>query len=335
MKRSRLAAALVAVLLVIMAGHGAAQTETEPFHVYLVVWRGETDVEHGFRAHMYERGIPVRYSVRNANRDRSRLPEFVAEIQADKPDLVHTFGTSVARGIFGPIDAADPGLHVRGIPGVFSVVSYPVNDKIVEDFQATGRLLTGSTFLTPIETQIDTILAYRSIDTLGVIYNPLERNSVTNVEQLRAATGARNITLLESPVPLNAEGRPDATRLAALVDALVRDGAEFLYMGPDSFVTVNSPQLSERAANHGVPSFAAVEASFERSQAMLGLVSRYYLIGKLAGAQAERILVGGERPEDIPVASLPRFALLIRIPVAVQLGIYPPMGLLRVAQVVE
>ena len=335
MRCSRLAARLLAAVLVGFAGAAAAQTEVEPFHVYLVVWRGETDVEHGFRAHMYERGIPVRYTVRNAERDRSRLAQFVAEIQADKPDLVHTFGTSVARGIFGTIDAADPSLHVQGIPGVFSIVSYPVRDKIVEDFQSPGRLLTGSTFLTPIETQVATILRYRSIDTLAVIYNPLEQNSVTNVEQLRAETGARGITLLESPVPLNTEGRPDATRLEAMVDDLVRDGAEFLYMGPDSFVTVNSPQISERAASHGVPSFAAVEASFERSQAMLGLVSRYYLIGKLGGAQAERILVGGERPEDIPVASLARFAILIRMPMALRLGIYPPMGLLRVAQVVE
>ena len=81
--------------------------------------------------------------------------------------------------------------------------------------------------------------------------------------------------------------------------------------------------------------FAGTEATFERSQAMLGLVSRYYLIGKLAGAQAERILVGGEQPEAIPVASLARFALLIRMPVALQLGIYPPLDLLRIAQVVE
>ena len=71
------------------------------------------------------------------------------------------------------------------------------------------------------------------------------------------------------------------------------------------------------------------------SQAMLGFVSPYYLVGKLAGAQAERILVDGEQPEDIPVRSLGRFSLVIRMSVALELGIYPPLGLLRVAQVVE
>ena len=334
MRRVRLAGRLLAAVLVSLAGDGAAQTETEPFHVYLVVWRGETDVEHGFRAHLHERGIPVRYTVRNADRDRGKLPQFVAEIQAEQPDLVHTFGTSVALGIFGPHTGAQPDRHVHGIPGVFSIVSYPVEDNVVADFQATGRPVTGTTFLAPIDTQIDAILAYRSVDTLAVIYNPLERNSGTNVKQLRAETSARNIELLEYPVPQDAAGRPDPTHLDAMVDDLAERGAEFLYMGPDSFIAVNSPQISKRAALHGVPSFAAVESTFRRSQTMLGLVSRYYLIGKLAGAQAERILVQGEQPEEIPVASLARFAVLIRIPVALQLGIYPPMGLLRVAQVV-
>ena len=327
---------LLAALLFAAAGYGAAQSSAGPFHVYLVVWRGETDVEHGFRAHLYERGIPVRYTVRDAERNRARLPEFAAEIRAEQPDLVHTFGTSTALGIFGPHTGAEPGMHIGSIPGVFSVVSYPVQDKVVKDFAAPGRPLTGSIFLTPIDTQLDTILAYRPIDTLGVIYNPLERNSVTNVDQLRDETSSRNIRLIEYPVPLNAEGRPDATRLPELVDAVVREGADFVYMGPDSFITVNSLVITERArGRQGVPAFAAVEASFERSRAMLGLVSRYFLIGKLAGAQAERILVDGEQPQDLPVASLPRFAILLRMPVAVELGIYPPMGLLRVAQVVE
>ena len=326
--------ALAAALLAAAAGIAAAQ-DTDPYHIYLVVWRGETDVEHGFRAHLYERGIPARYTLRNINQDRSRIAEIVAEIRAAKPDLVHTFGTSATAGIFGRHTDAQPGAHVEGIPGVFSIVAYPIDAKIVKQFDPPGRPLTGTAFLAPIENQIDAILAYRPIDKLAVIYNSLEVNSVINVNALRAGAEARGITLIGSPVPLNADGRPDASRLDELVDDLVRQGADFLYMGPDSFVTVNSERISTRAAEQGVPTFAGTGATFESSRALLGLVSRYYLIGKLAGAQAERILVGGEQPEDIPVASLARFALLIRMPVALQLGIYPPMGLLRIAQVVE
>lgn len=336
--RRRLATLLPALaLLVVLSGSGAAQTsaEAETFDVFLVVWRGETDVEHGFRAHMRERGIRVRYTLRNIAQDRSRIPGIVAEIRAAQPDLVHTFGTSATLGILGPREGAEAGAHVDGIPGVFSIVAYPLQANIVESFESTGRPVTGTAFLAPVGTQLDALLAYREIDSLGMIYNSLERNSVINMEEMRAVAEARGIRFMEAPVPLNEAGRPDAGRLGELVDDLAARGAQFLYMGPDSFVTVNSARISTLAAAHGVPTFGGTEANFGRSQAMLGLVSPYYLIGKLAGAQAERILVGGEQPEDLPVASLERFSLFIRMPVALQLGIYPPLDLLRIAQVVD
>ena len=340
--RGRAASCLLAAAMIVgLADAAAAQTpagartQEDPFHVFLVVWRGETDVEHGFRAHMRERGIPVRYTLRNLEQDRSRIPEIVAEIRTAQPDLVHTFGTSTTLGILGARDAADPTAHVQGIPGVFSIVAYPIEANIVESFESTGRPVTGTAFLPPVSKQLDALLQYRSIERLGVVYNSLERNSLINIEELRGEAGERGIELLEAPVPLDADGTPDPERLPEVVDGLADDGVEFLYMGPDSFVTRNDARITEAAVARGIPVFAGTEASFEGSQAMLGFVSRYYLVGKLAGAQAERILVGGERPEDIPVAPLARFALVIRMSIALELGIYPPLGLLRVAQVVE
>lgn len=332
---------LAAAMIVALAGAAAAQapagarTQEDPFHVFLVVWRGETDVEHGFRAHMRERGIPVRYTLRNLEQDRSRVPAIVAEIRTAQPDLVHTFGTSTTLGILGARDAADPTAHVQGIPGVFSIVAYPIEANIVESFESTGRPVTGTAFLPPVSKQLDALLQYRSVERLGVVYNSLERNSLINVEELREETAERGIELLEAPVPLDADGRADAGRLTEVVDGLADDGAEFLYMGPDSFVTRNDVRVTEAAVARGIPVFAGTEASFAGSRAMLGFVSPYYLVGKLAGAQAERILVGGEDPEDIPVMPLARFSLVIRMSVALELEIYPPLGLLRVAQVVE
>lgn len=319
-----------------VAGMAAAQTPAEPFHVFLVVWRGETDVERGFRAHMRERGISVNYTMRDLGQDRSRIPEVVAEIQAANPDLVHTFGTSATAGIFGRLGESDPATHVQGIPGVFSIVAYPIEARIVESFESTGRPITGTAFLPPVERQLDALLAYRSsVKRLGVIYNSLETNSVINVEQLRSAATARGIDLLEAPVPLDDDGRADASRLGEAVDELVDGGVEFLYIGPDSFVTGNRAQVTGLAKERGIPTVAGTDATFNGSHAVLGLVSKYFLVGKLAGAQAERILVDGERAEALPVASLARFALLIRMPVALDLEVYPPLSLLRIAQVVQ
>ena len=340
MRRLTSPCGLAAAIFVALAGAAVAQapagarTPDDPFHVFLVVWRGETDVEHGFRAHMRERGIPVRYTLRNLEQDRGNVPGIVAEIRSAQPDLVHTFGTSATLGILGARDAADPTAHVQGIPGVFSIVAYPIEANIVESFESTGRPVTGTAFLPPVKKQLDALLQYRSVERLGVVYNPLERNSLINIEELREEAAERGIELLEAPAPLDADGRPDPGRLAEVVNALADDGAEFLYMGPDSFVTRNDVVLTEAAVARGIPVFAGTEASFAGSQAMLGFVSPYYLVGKLAGAQAERILVDGELPEDLPVRSLGRFSLVVRMSVALELGIYPPLNLLRVAQVV-
>lgn len=64
---------------------------------------------------------------------------------------------------------------------------------------------------------------------------------------------------------------------------------------------------------------------------MFGLVSDYHTLGKLAAVQAERILVEGEKPEDLPVARLSRFKFWINIDVASELGLYPPMDLISIA----
>lgn len=328
--------AIAAALLIGLAGAAAAQTPAEPFHVFLVVWRGETPVENGFRAYMQENGIPVRYTLRNLEQDRSRIPEVVADIQAAQPDLVHTFGTSATVGVFGRHGESDPATHVHGIPGVFSIVAYPIEARIVESFESTGRPLTGTAFLPPVERQLDALLEYRSIERLGVVYNSLETNSVINVEQLRGAAQERGIELLEAPVPLDDDGRADATRIDEAVDRLAGGGVEFMYVGPDSFVTRNRAAVTGLAAERGIPTFAGTDATFDGpSQAVLGFVSRYFLVGKLAGAQAARILVDGERPEDLPVASLARFLLLIRMSAALDLEFYPPLSLLRIAEVVE
>ncbi|CAI8019435.1 hypothetical protein GBAR_LOCUS11690 [Geodia barretti] len=284
---------------------------------------------------MRERGIPVRYTLRNINQDRSRIPEIVAEIRAAKPDLVHTFGTSATLGVWDRWAARTRPRMSKGSPACSR--SWPIRSRptSLRASRSTGRPLTGTAFLPPVAKQLDALLEYRSVERLGVVYNSLERNSVINVEELKEAASERGIELLQSPVPLDAEGSTDPNRLPEAVDALVEGGAQFLYIGPDSFVTRNRVAITDYAAERGLPTFAGTEATFEGSRAVLGYVSRYYLVGKLAGAQAERILVGGERPEDIPVASLARFALLIRMPVALELEIYPPLSLLRVAQVVE
>lgn len=58
-------------------------------------------------------------------------------------------------------------------------------------------------------------------------------------------------------------------------------------------------------------------------------------VAQLAGFQAEQILVEGQPPGDLEVLGLDRFTLLVNIETARALDLYPPMLLLRNAEIVD
>ena len=109
---------------------------------------------------------------------------------------------------------------------------------------------------------------------------------------------------------------------------------DLIYQGPDSFLNVRREQLTDGALALGIPVFAAAEAPVQKARALLGVVNKYEDVGRFTAAQALRILRDQTPPAQIPV-ELPRnFSYLINLPVALQLGRYPPLKLLDVAEII-
>ena len=332
----RFAALTLCVILGLHAPRGLAQTSgemqaTHPFRIFAVVWRGETEVEQGFRDYLTQRGIPFEMTVRNLNLDRGNAPPIVEEIKRVRPDLVYTWGTGTTSSIVGQFDTDTPESFVRDIPAVFTLVSYPKAAKIVESYESTGRPVTGVAFLAPVEAQLRTILAYRPFTTIAVIYDRTAGNSRINVADLREVAPEMGIRLLEMPIPLRENGKPDPAMLPQLVQEAKAAGAELLYMGPDSFLTRHAEAYTSAAIAAGLPTFASTQAPLKGSRAMFGLVTDYHTLGKLTALQAERILVEERRPEDLPVARLARYKLWINMDVMRELELFPPMDMIAIA----
>ena len=68
--------------------------------------------------------------------------------------------------------------------------------------------------------------------------------------------------------------------------------------------------------------------------ALTGLVSRYHAIGQFTAYKAEQILVNKIHPSKIPVETLTRFALQIRMDVARQLHLPPPLSMFNYAELI-
>ncbi|WP_088279623.1 ABC transporter substrate-binding protein [Ideonella sp. A 288] len=335
-RRQWLAAAAAAAALPASAlAQGPAIAKgAKPFRIYAITFRGMTDVEKGFSEYFASRKIPVQITFRDLNREASRMPGFLDEIRATKPDLIYAWGTSVTLGVVGPYDAVIPGQHITDIPVVFTLVASPTLAKIVRDNKAPGRNVTGVTHVGPTDAQIRAMAAYRPFQTLGVLYTPSEKNSVVVLEDIRRLGRESGFHTVERTFRMDAQRKPVADGAADLVRELKEAGAQWLYLPPDSFLgTLAEGIIIPAAMELGLPTFASTEQLMQAG-ALSGLVSRYYNIGQFTAFKAEQILVGKQAASTIPVETLKRFSYQIRMPAAKRLNLPPPLPMLGYAELI-
>ena len=78
-----------AAALAPLSAAAASASAAREFHVLMITFRGETDVDKGFRAYLADAGLKVRYTVRDLAQDVSRMPSIVQEARALAPDLIY------------------------------------------------------------------------------------------------------------------------------------------------------------------------------------------------------------------------------------------------------
>lgn len=305
------------------------------FHILMITFRGETDVDKGFRAYLADAGLQVRYTVRDVQQDVSRIPSILQEAKALAPDLIYVWGTPVTLAVVGPYDEPDTQRrYVHDIPVVFALVAAPVQSRIVPRLDAPGRKVTGAVHVVPPEVQLRVMQNYRPFTKLGVLYNGAEPNSRAIVAQARAFCQRQGAELVERTFHANDQGQPVGDGVEDLVAQIHAAGAQWLYLLPDTFLGTLYGRITPAALQLQLPSFGAAELAVRSGGALLGLVSRYYSVGQLAGAKAVDILVGGKPAGALPVETLKRFSLLVNMRVAHSLRMYPPIDMLNYAEVI-
>ncbi|NIY74353.1 ABC transporter substrate-binding protein [Thalassospira sp. HF15] len=311
----------------------ASAKEAKPLKIAMILWRGETRVEDGFRAYFADRDIPVDLQIFDIGRDLERIPDIIAEIRKDPPDLVYTWGTGVTSRVAGKYDQVDPAQNITDLPVVFVMVSSPWKTSIAAPAGQTRPNVTGATHIAPLAAQIQAIRAYRPMTKLGVVYNSQEDNSISNVEDLQALGAEMGFEVLTAPLGQAEDPSPDD--IGPAVSDLAKRGADILYIGPDNFIGTYRDVLTDAGFTNGLAAFSATELEVRDGQAMLGLVSRYELVGRLAASKVESILLDGVSPSDIPVETLERFSYLINFASARRLEMYPPLSLLDYAEIIK
>lgn len=312
----------------------AADAPRRP-RVYMILYRGETPVEKGFRDYFARNRIDVELIARDVALDVGRVPALLAEARALRADLIYTWGTPVTLAVAGRAGAVDPARHVTDTPIVFAMVAAPVGSGLVESLASSGRNLTGASHVVPLGQQLGAIRAYRRFERIGILYNPTEPNSVLNVAEWRAAAARERFELVEQAVALDAHGQPDPASLPRMLDRLAARRVQLLYLGPDSFLAAHRKLVTEGALARRLPTYSATENALRDGKALFGLVSGYEAVGRLAAHKAAQILAGKVKPAAIPIETLARFSYLVNMTVAAELELYPPIRVINYAELLR
>ncbi|WP_269532022.1 ABC transporter substrate-binding protein [Chitinimonas sp. BJYL2] len=309
----------------------AATTPTR--RVMLLLYRGVTPAERGFMDYL-KRQMPVEFIVRDAAGDKAKLADLVAEARTLRPDLIYAFGTTVTIATVGTYTERDPARHISDIPVVFNIVADPVGAGLAPDTKSSLRNLTGVSHLAPPTVQWQAMRRYGRVSRLGLIYSPNEKNAVLAAARLAQAAKADGVSVHAEAIETDTAGKPDEAGLSATLARVLKQAPDWLYLPSDSFLIAHAAEVVSRATEAGVATFAATEEPVRQGGALAGLVSPYYAAGQFAGLKAAQILQGTKTAADLPLDTLARFTYLMNMTTARQLGRFPPIGMLRYAEVV-
>lgn len=323
---------LLAVLLLLgMLAEASAEASADASTVLLVMPREEQAIEQAFKAYLRQRGLAVRFESLVFSGRSADVPALLEQLRARRPDLIYTWGTPTTLAVAGPHAAP----HIADIPIVFAEVADPVGAGIVRQRgPSTGRNVTGVVHIAPLSVQIATLRAYRPLKRLGYIANPAEPNTVLVGEALRALAGEQDFELITEMLPLARSGEADVRALPDVMHRLSASGVDFLYIGPSTFLAfTHRERVTRLALEYRIPTFCATESIVRKASCLFGISSNAGNLGRFVGFKAAGILAEGKPAASLPIETLKRFSLLINMPVAAALQLYPPLPMLNVAEV--
>jgi putative ABC transport system substrate-binding protein len=157
---------------------------------------------------------------------------------------------------------------------------------------------------------------------------------VVVVDEVREVSKRLGFAVIAKPLKLDSAKKVTAEGAPDMIRELKEQKVDWLYLPPDSYLGTQAKSVIIPAAmEQRLPTFASTEQLMETG-ALTGLVSRYHSIGQFTAYKAEQILVHKVPPSRIPVETLTRFSLQVRMDVAEALKLPPPLPMFNYAELI-
>jgi len=309
---------------------------SNPATVYMVVWRGCEDACQGFKNYIDNNALPINLIIRDVARDKSLLPQYINEAKQLNPDLVVTWGTTVSKGMIGTMGDLGSNTKLGDIPVMFMIVADPLGAGIISSYQASGRkTVTGIRNRISEDVQIRAIREYFPLLRMGVIYSESELNSVLNTKKLQKLSTEMGFELITKTYELDDKKVPLPDQFDRVMEEMSNAEVDVVYVGSSSYNLENRDDFTRAAVRYKLPVASAYDVMVTESDGLIAVANKYYNVGRLAASQANKILFDQVIPGSMPIAELSQFSMFINMNVARNLSLYPPIQLLRFAELIN
>jgi putative tryptophan/tyrosine transport system substrate-binding protein len=239
----------------------------------------------------------VRFIIENAGARKAKAVEITQKFSAKKMDLIFTVGTSAtviaARGI-------------NNVPIVFSSVYDPVASGIAKSWKSSGNNTTGNSPLIPMSRIMECLTKFTPVRRLAVFYTPGEKNSESQLKDLQAIQADYKIKVIPVLISKKEEVTQILPEILRTSDALYITGSSVI----DSQIAI----ITDMAANSRVITVTHLKDLVKKG-ILLGVCADSYLLGRLAGEKALRIL-NGAKPASLPIEKAENVDIIINMKTA-------------------
>ena len=272
------------------AGSSAALASSEVYSIglaQLVDHPSLNTIREAFLSEMedegYKEGENITINYQNAAGKTSNLDSIMSGYQADDVNAIVAIATPTAMAAQN---------YSENIPVIFSAVSDPVGAGLVETIEKPGGNITGTSDEIQVEQIVDLMLELSpDVKTVGVLYNPGEANSVSNINRFKKYAESKGLTVTEKT------GTDNTTMQQAAVE--LTNSADAIFSPNDNTVATGMVSLAQVARDAGIPYYVGADSMVETGGfATMGI--NYEDLGRETAKMTIDVLKG-ESPADMPV----------------------------------
>ncbi len=319
-------AAAAAMSVTALAGCGetktdeTARTEGDTYKIAALQYADHPSLDNcveGFKQGLDSEGVDYELEIQSAKGDDSTNTQIAQQLVASGVDLICGVATPSAQACY------NAGFEA-GVPVIFNAVSDPVAAKLAVSETEAMDGITGVSDKLPVEAQLELIREMLpDAKKIGILYTTSEANSVSTIEDYKAAASGYGFEIVE-------KGITNAAEIPQAADLLVTQ-ADCISNMTDNTVVDNLPVVLEKATAAGIPVFGS-----EEEQVGNGCVASagidYIELGRKAGVMAARVLKG-EDIKTIPFETMTESKITINPDAAATVNLEIPQSITDRAEV--